>query len=169
MANSKLENMYWELGETMTNHLTKIYNAYKGNEDVEGYKRLEGLIDNGEISYQQMKRIKNFFDNFSGKKNDTSYLLNGGSNMRIWVEECLSNAREGVKGKKKSMMNIGMHNQFHKDGGVKDSDSSGKRVKNIKLESSSRNISNNRGIYEIEEFSKLLNIFENNNKNIKNI
>jgi hypothetical protein len=43
MANSALENKYWEMDEELTNHLTKIFNAYNGDETTEGYKRLEGL------------------------------------------------------------------------------------------------------------------------------
>jgi hypothetical protein len=169
MANSALENKYWELSDEITNHLSRIFNAYKGDENVQGYKRLKDLIDKRECSYQQMKRIKNFFDSFNGTKNDTPYLLNGGTKMKQWVDDCLSNARQDIKGKKKSMMNIGMDNQFQKDGGTKNQDSSGNPIKNNKIGSSSRKISDNRGIYEVEMFSKLLNIFEENNKTIKNI
>jgi hypothetical protein len=169
MANSSLENKYWELDEELTNHLSKIFNAYKGNEDVEGYKRLKDLIDSRECSYQQMKRIKNFFDNHGEGKNSTPYLLNGGTKMKQWVDECLSNARQDVKGKKKSMMDIGMDNQYQKDGGERNQDSSGKRIKNKKVGSSSRKISDNRGIYEVEMFSNLLNVIDENNKKIKNI
>jgi hypothetical protein len=93
-----------------------------------------------------MKRIKNFFDGFKGSKNETPYLLNGGTKMKQWVDECLSNARNDIKGKKKSMMDIGMDNQYQKDGGTRDQDSSGKRIKNMKTGSSSRQVSNNRGI-----------------------
>tara|TARA_R110002020_G_scaffold437376_1_gene647606 strand:+ start:1257 stop:1766 length:510 start_codon:yes stop_codon:yes gene_type:complete len=169
MANSSLENKYWELDDGLINHLTRIFNAYRGKEDVQGYKRLKDLIDSGECSYQQMKRIKNFFDTFSGKKNDTSYLLNGGTKMMEWVEECLSNGRQDVKGKKKAMMDVGMDNQFQKDGGTKTQDTSGERVKKINVESKSMKVSDKEGIYEIEMFNNLLNIFEENNRKIKNI
>jgi hypothetical protein len=169
MANSALENKYWEMDEEMTNHLSKIFNAYNGDENVEGYKRLKDLTNDPEITYQQMKRIKNFFDGFSGKKNETPYLLNGGTKMKQWVDECLSNARDDIKGKKKSMMDIGMDNQYQDDGGTRDQDSSGKRIKNTKIGTSSRQISDNRGIYECKLFGNLLNIIEENNKTIKNI
>ncbi len=169
MANSSLENKYWELDEELINHLTRIFNAYKGDENVTGYKRLSDLIDSGECSYQQMKRIKNFFDTYKGTIKETPYLLNGGTKMKQWVDECLSNARQDIKGKKKAMMGVGMDNQFQKDGGTRDQDSSGKRIKNTKIGSSSRQVSDNRGIYEVEMFSKLLNIINENNKKIKNI
>ena len=169
MANSALENKYWELDEELINHLTKIFNAYNGDENVAGYKRLSDLIDTKECSYQQMKRIKNFFDNYQGTIKETPYLLNGGTKMKQWVDECLSNARNDVKGKKKSMMDIGMDNPYQKDGGERNQDSSGKRIKNNKIGSSARKVSDNRGIYEVEMFSKLLNIIKENNNKIKNI
>jgi hypothetical protein len=60
------------------------------------------------------------------------------------------------------MMNIGMDNQFQKDGGTRDQDSSGKRIR-------TDNISVNETIYEVKAFSNLLNVFEENNKKIKNL
>jgi len=169
MANSALENKYWELSDELINHLNKIFNAYKGDKTVQGYKRLKDLIDSKECSYQQMKRIKNFFDTFSGTRNDTPYLLNGGTKMKNWVDECLSNARQDIKGKKTAMMNIGMDNQFQKNGGIKNQDTSGEPIKSNKIGSSSRKVFDNRGIYEIEMFNNVLNIFKENNKKIKNI
>ena len=167
--NSELKNKYWEPSEELLNHLTRIFNAYKGDKTNEGYSRLENLLQTKEISYQQMKRIKNFFDTFQGSINDTSYLLNGGSKMKTWVDECLGVARQDIKGKKKSMMYVGMDNQFQQDGGTKTQDTSAQRIKNNKVSSSSRHISDNRGIYEIKAFTNLLNVFTENNKKIKNI
>jgi len=166
MANSSLENKYWELDEKLINHLTRIFNAYKGDENVTGYKRLSDLIDSGECSYQQMKRIKNFFDTYEGTIKETPYLLNGGTRMKQWVNDCLSNARNDVKGKKKSMMDIGMNNQYQKDGGTKNQDSSGKRIKNKKVGTSSRKISDNRGITEMENLNKLMDLMYENTKNL---
>lgn len=162
MANSELQGKYWEIDDTMYNHLTRIMNAYKGDENVKGYSRLKGLIDTRECSYEQMKRIKNFFDTFEGSNKETSYLLNGGTKMKNWVEECLNNARDSIKGKKKSMMNIGMTNQFQKDGNTKNQDTSAQRIR-------TDNISVNETIYEMKAFNNILKVFEQNNKNIKNL
>jgi hypothetical protein len=155
MANSALENKYWEMDEELTNHLTRIFNAYNGDETVEGYKRLEGLTKDPEISYQQMKRIKNFFDGFNGKKSETPYLLNGGTKMKQWVDECLSNARQDIKGKKKSMMDIGMDNQFQKDGATVDQDSSGDRLRK-----------SDNGISEMRILTNLMTTIYGNSKNL---
>ena len=155
MANSELENKYWELDGELTNHLTRIFNAYKGDENVAGYKRLSDLIDSGECSYQQMKRIKNFFDTYQGTVKETPYLLNGGTKMKQWVDECLSNARGDIKGKKKSMMNVGMDNQFQKDGGTRNQDSSGERLKK-----------SDNGVSEMKILSNLMSTIHENSKNL---
>jgi hypothetical protein len=155
MANSSLENKYWELSDELSNHLTRIFNAYNGDENVAGYKRLSDLIDSGECSYQQMKRIKNFFDTYQGTIKETPYLLNGGTKMKQWVDECLSNARDDVKGKKKSMMNIGMDNQFQKDGGTRNQDSSGERLKK-----------SDNGVSEMKILSNLMSTIHENSKNL---
>lgn len=166
MANSALENKYWELDGTLIDHLTKIFNAYKGDKTIAGYVRLNHLIDTKECSYQQMKRIKNFFDTHQGTNKETSYLLNGGTKMKQWVDECLSNARDDIKGKKKSMMDIGMDNQFQTDGGTRDQDSSGKRITNTKIGSSSRQVSDNRGITEMVKLMSLMSLISENRKNL---
>jgi len=155
MANSSLENKYWELDEELLNHLSRIFNAYNGDENVAGYKRLKDLIDSKECSYQQMKRVKNFFDTYEGTIKQTPYLLNGGSKMKSWVEECLSNARQDIKGKKKSMMNVGMDNQFQKDGGTRNQDSSGERIKK-----------SDNGVSEMRDLSKLMTTIFENRKNL---
>lgn len=169
MANSSLEGSFWELTEPVKNNLNRIYNAYKGKENVEGYSRLEGLIQNNKCSYEQMKRIKNFFDSFGGGKNDTSYLLNGGTIMKNWVEECLSNARDSVNSKKKNMKNSGMNNQYQDEKLTSISKLTNNDVKVTENSVELRKIIKEGCIYEIEMFKKTLDIFNKNNKSIKQI
>ena len=124
MANSELQGNKILLDDEIKYHLKKIYNAYKGAKDVEGYERLRGLCDSNQISYEQLKRIKNFFDDFEGEKNETPYLLNGGTKMKEWVFSNLDDMRDNVASKKKNMKNVGMNNQYQKTndtgiGGVK--------------------------------------------------
>jgi hypothetical protein len=155
MANSSLENKYWELDGELINHLTRIFNAYNGDENVAGYKRLSDLIDSKECSYQQMKRIKNFFDNYGGTVKETPYLLNGGTKMKQWVDECLSNARDDIKGKKKSMMDVGMDNQYQKSGGERNQDSSGERLEK-----------SDNGVSEMKVLVNLMTTIRKNSKNL---
>ena len=56
--------------------------------------------------------MKNFFDNYNGKRKGTTYMLNGGTMMKVWIEKTLEHARQNVKGKKEAMKNVGMDNEF---------------------------------------------------------
>jgi hypothetical protein len=49
----------------------------------------------GQATYQQLGRIKNFFDNYTGKKEDAPYVLNGEDYMRNWVDQTLDYMRRG--------------------------------------------------------------------------
>jgi hypothetical protein len=115
MANSSLRGNKITFDDDINYHLKRIFNAYNGPKDAEGYERLRNLCDSDNISYEQLKRIKNFFDNFSGKKNDTPYLLNGGTKMKEWVCSKLDDMRDGVNSKKKNMSSVGMPNQYQKE------------------------------------------------------
>ena len=101
MANAKLKGITIVIEKDVNQHLKKIFNAYCGDRNVEGYTRLA--------------RIKNFFDSFTGKKSDSPYLLNGGTKMKDWVEMSLSNMRYRVDSKKKNMNAVGMPNQYQKE------------------------------------------------------
>jgi len=87
-----------QLPEEVVGYLSKCFDAGQGaNEATEGYKRNKDLREKGEITYQQLKRMKNWFDNFQGAQNDVSYILNGGPFVRNWVEQTLSSMRDGVE------------------------------------------------------------------------
>jgi hypothetical protein len=78
--------------------LTTSFAQVKGaDENTEGYNRNQELQKQEQISYGQLKRIKNFFDNFQGLENDPSYILNGGSRMKAWVNNTLTQMRNNVK------------------------------------------------------------------------
>lgn len=178
MANSALQGYEWNIPKELHNHLSRIHTAYKGDKSVEGYKRLKNLIDNPVMSYEQLKRVKNFFDThktsktdyMDDKKQDTQFILNGGSKMRYWVNDTLGKARQNIDGKKQAMMNTqAPGNQYQKANQTKGKISTNnvKINTNQKVSSSARHISNNRGIYEIERMENLINIFEQNKKMYK--
>jgi len=97
MANSSLQGYSWDLPDELHSHLKRTMN-------VDGYKRLNGLINEPKVSYEQLKRIKNFFDNHStagvdymdDKKQDTEFILNGSRKMRDWVNRTLGTARDNI-------------------------------------------------------------------------
>jgi hypothetical protein len=115
MANSQLQGKVWDIPVKMKDHLQTIFDAYKGPKNVEGWERLRDMLSSDTITYEQMKRIKNFFDNFQGTNKDTTYLLNGGTKVKTWINSKLEHARDEIHGKKEKLKDIGMTNQFQKD------------------------------------------------------
>jgi hypothetical protein len=86
--------------------------AAGADKNTEGYKRNQELQNKNFISYKQLKRIKNFFDNFKGNQNEHEFILNGGVEMKNWVNNELRRMREYLKTTKTNKMNAGMMNQF---------------------------------------------------------
>tara|TARA_R110000803_G_scaffold151838_1_gene216876 strand:- start:149 stop:640 length:492 start_codon:yes stop_codon:yes gene_type:complete len=158
MANSELRGGKILIDDDINYHLKRIYNAYNGPKDVEGYERLRGLCDNDNVSYEQLKRIKNFFDGYEGKNNETTYLLNGGTKMKEWVKSKLDDMRNNVSSKKKNMKNVGMPNQYQKD---KIS------IGNVKIDthdSDTNKILRQEGIYSIKVLDDLITEINKNKK-----
>ena len=94
--------------------------ANSKDESIEGFKRNKELQNKNYITYKQLKRIKNFFDNFKGNQNEIPFILNGGVMMKNWVNDQLRKMREGLKMTKTNKMNTGMQNQFIKPHEKKD-------------------------------------------------
>lgn len=94
-------------------HMRICFLKAKGaDENVEGFKRNQELQNQKFIDYKQLKRIKNFFDNYKGNENDLPFILNGGVEMKNWVDNELRRMREYGKMTKTNKMNAGMDNQF---------------------------------------------------------
>jgi hypothetical protein len=120
-VNSELYDSKMLFPDNMKQHIKICFARAKGaDESVEGYTRNQELQNQNEITYQQLKRIKNFFDNFKGNQNDLSYILNGGVEMKSWVDMTLRQMRENPKITKRNKMNTGMENQFIKNHEKKD-------------------------------------------------
>jgi hypothetical protein len=159
MANSSLQGSKIDIEDNIKYHLKRIFNAYKGPKDVEGYERLRNLCDSNNISYEQLKRIKNFFDGYEGKKNETTYLLNGGTKMKDWVCSKLDDMRDNIEGKKKSMSSIGMNNQYQKDNSTK--------IQNVKIDNHDSDVNKilrQEGIYNIKVLDDLITEINKNKK-----
>lgn len=111
MANSKLKNKIFKIPNNVISYIHKLKSVYKDKET----KRLDFLLDKGVVSYYEMKRLKNFFDNFSGKNTDVEFLLNGGVPIRNWVNSTLKNERNKIKTAKETLTNSGLSNQYKKE------------------------------------------------------
>jgi hypothetical protein len=100
------------LPEDVIGYLDQCHKSAIGSDDsTEGYRRNKELRDKREVSYQQLKRMKNWFDGFNGHDNDLPFILNGGHYMKNWVNDTLTSMR-GDKHLSKKIKSVAMDNQF---------------------------------------------------------
>lgn len=90
--NSALYGNTYPIPKQLLDKLTaNIYNNPMGGD---GIKRAKNLVKSGSISYQQLKRLKNFFDTFDPEQTPQSeYDFAGGEDMRFFVETTLERER----------------------------------------------------------------------------
>ncbi len=100
-GNSKLKGRYWNCPDYVLNTLQNAVNKYEKirNKDgkTEGYERAKSIIIEKSITYEQMKRIKNWFDSYDGPWENWDFQLNGGKTMQNWVDSQLRTATTAVK------------------------------------------------------------------------
>jgi len=112
-VNKSLYDKEIEFPSDKREHMKKCFHMVKNaDENTEGYNRNKELQNQKFITYKQLKRIKNFFDNFKGNHKDSSFILNGGVEIKNWVENELRRMRDYVKNTKTNKMDTGMMNQF---------------------------------------------------------
>lgn len=92
--NSNLYNKTIELPKEVLEYLQSCF-EYIPNSDssIEGHKRNEELRNSGYVTYQQLGRMKNWFDNYQGDGKDAPYILNGADYMRNWVDKTIQDLR----------------------------------------------------------------------------
>jgi hypothetical protein len=110
-----------EFPEDKREHMRLCFHSVKGADDsVDGFKRNKELQSQQTIDYKQLKRIKNFFDSFKGNQNEPSFILNGGVEIKNWVNDQLRRMRDGIHMTKKHKSETGLQNQFIKNHEKKD-------------------------------------------------
>jgi 8-oxo-dGTP diphosphatase len=78
--------------------LKQVQTALVSNPTGDGVKRAKFLLKNGSITYQDMKRLKNFFDHFDQQSgNMAQYSLAGGGPMKSFIETTLASERNAVR------------------------------------------------------------------------
>jgi len=85
--NIELPKEIIEYLETCFNHVTD------SNANTEGHNRNQELRDTGYVTYQQLGRIKNWFDNYTGDGKDAPFILNGGDYVKNWTNTTLDHLR----------------------------------------------------------------------------
>jgi 8-oxo-dGTP pyrophosphatase MutT (NUDIX family) len=95
MANSEL----YDKSFNIPNDILKGVNAALVSHPTgEGVKRAKSLLKNRTITYQSLKRLKNFFDYYNTNNGDKGqYDLAGGDMMRNFVESTLNANRAATK------------------------------------------------------------------------
>jgi len=112
-VNKSLYDNEIEFPSDKREHMKKCFHMVKNaDENTEGYNRNKELQSQKFITYKQLKRIKNFFDTFKGNHKQPSFILNGGVEIKNWVNDELRKMREYIKNTKTNKMNAGMMNQF---------------------------------------------------------
>lgn len=119
--NKELYDQIIEFPKDKQKHMKLCFEkANVTDETTEGFKRNKELQNKNYITYKQLKRIKNFFDNFKGNQNEKPFILNGGVIMKNWVNDTLRKMRSGIDMTKRNKMETGMQNQYIKPHEKKD-------------------------------------------------
>lgn len=101
-----------QLPEDVVEYLQQCFDSANTDDStIEGFKRNQELRDSREVTYQQLKRMKNWFDTFNGLENDLPFILNGGYYVKNWVDNTLGGMRDNVYLGKKAKSEV-LPNQF---------------------------------------------------------
>lgn len=112
--NSDLKGKRFFLPDGIRKFLQKIVGLKPWNKKSQGYQRIHTILENESITYEDLKRIKNFFDSYAGSPKSDEYILNGGEPMKTWVNNTLSSATKSIKDFKTAKKEAGFHNAFKK-------------------------------------------------------
>ena len=111
-GNSELRHRKFALPDGIRKHLQNVLNSYNGDKTANGYQRLTNILKMDGIMYNEMKRIKNFFDNYKGSDKSSEYVLNGGEPMKLWVDNTLYTATKAIRDYKQAKKDAGDKNAF---------------------------------------------------------
>ena len=154
-GNSELKHRVFPLSKGIKKHLIDTLRNYRGDKTIEGYKRLNNLLSmtNG-ISYSEMKRLKNFFDNYQGTDKSVEFLLNGGEPMKLWVNNTLYTATKAIHDFKQAKKDAGISNAFIKS--HEKNRQSKKKNKPTQVKFKTNNVNKNISNNELLKFENVL-------------
>lgn len=120
-GNKELKTHRWFLPDGVRHHLEKIKDNNKKEELSKNHTTKEAwdhlvfiLGEKRGISYNEMKRMKNWFDKNKNAVKTKQYELYGGEIMKTWVENQLNSATLIVKQHKEAQRAMGKKNAFIK-------------------------------------------------------
>lgn len=95
MSNSVLYNKTFKVPFDVLKHIQSVLIS---NPTGDGVKRAKNIVKNGVVTYQGMKRLKNFFDYYNpNTDNKSQYELAGGDLMKSFIESKLNSERDAVR------------------------------------------------------------------------
>ena len=110
-TNNSLKSRTWVIPKKIKDILTQNYENFNGDKNAPGFDRLRNLLTMPHITYYELKRLKNFYDNMTDS-NQNEYELYGGNLMKQWVEITLSTSRDCVETNKESNKKNGNSNSY---------------------------------------------------------
>jgi len=135
--NKNLYDRKAKIPDSLMKHLKDCFNSVSADSNTEGYNRNQDLVNNGHATYQQIKRIKNWFDNYSGDEKDAPFILNGKHRMKKWCDEVLRVWRDNDESSKKIKSDSGKQNSYldsHEKNSFNLNDKHGSTVDDLKEE-----------------------------------
>ena len=106
--NSELYGNEYTIPDKILNSINTALIKYPNDE---GIKRAKYLLNNKRLSYSNLKRIKNFFDHYSPEINsEVQFQLNGGVEMKNWIEGVLNSERKSVETSKEVRQDMSDNN-----------------------------------------------------------
>jgi hypothetical protein len=116
MANSKLQHKIFQVPHKVLKELYINLKKLSDKRESRGFNRAIFILERKSCTYEQLKRIKNYFDSITEENyNEVEYLLNGGDAMKEWVNFILDQARKSVINTKSVNRSAGQENQFRTD------------------------------------------------------
>ena len=92
--NSKLYANKYKIPQNILDYIQK---NIMNNPNNDGIRRAKFLIKNGEVTYQSLKRLKNYFRHYNANNdNNVQYELAGGTMMKNFVDRVLNVERDAV-------------------------------------------------------------------------
>ena len=104
-TNNSLKGRTWIIPDKIKKQLSYNLSSFNGDKNAAGYDRLRNLLSMPNVSYYELKRLKNFYDNMTDA-NQTEFDLYGGNEMKQWVNNTLGTSRDAAETNKETMTKI---------------------------------------------------------------
>lgn len=105
--NSELYDKTYRLPSDVLKHIQATLTT---TPQGDGVRRAKFLLKNGVVTYQTLKRLKNYFDYYDGK-NPQEFNLAGGDPMKVFVDRTLQNDRDAVETSKEVRRDLNVNMQ----------------------------------------------------------